>query len=170
MLLKFLKILQGVFKLLKISLAFGWLPRRTFKMEQHLITKISVRILHFSEIFSIIFDILNNFNAIFGKITPNFRDYTYSKSLSRPSKHGPPNIWRTPQPKNPASITGLSLSSLRFYQTENALAILKIKDCSGLYRPRPPKLENTPKPGATPPQKKKKTNHKNFGRFQRCIK
>ena len=104
MLLKFLKILQGVFKLLKISLAFGWLPRQTFKMEKNLTTKIS----HFSEIFSIIFNILNNFNAIFWKITTNFWDYTYSKSLSRPSTNGPPNIWRTPQPKNPASITGLS--------------------------------------------------------------
>ena len=58
--------------------------------------KISVKILHCSEIFSLIFHIFNNFNPNFWKISPYFRASPKSKILSRPSENGPPDIWLTP--------------------------------------------------------------------------
>ena len=50
---------------------------------------------HFSRIFSVNFQFLT-FKCIFLKNYPNYRALPNSKISFRPSKVGPPNIWRTP--------------------------------------------------------------------------
>ena len=49
-----------------------------------------------SRIFSISFQILINYNA--WQITPNLSAFPIIKISFRPSKNGPPNIWRTSSP------------------------------------------------------------------------
>ena len=58
--------------------------------------KIFRKNLHFSRIFSLIFQMFINFDAYFWKITPNFRVLPNSKISFRRSKIVPPNIWWTP--------------------------------------------------------------------------
>ena len=59
----------------------------------------------FSENFSIIFKFFNNFDANFWKVSINI--WFAQKFCPDPRKKRTPNLWRTPQPKNPASITAL---------------------------------------------------------------